>query len=109
MGSVLKIMIKTTKTCLFKTLGRAKSDNFQILTIFSDIQTAINSRLLTHRSTSDTEVLPLTPNTFLYPNGNGDISVKTDSTGCPDIEPTSRSQLLDALSERENLLNNFNE
>ena len=72
-------MIKTTKTCLFKTLDRAKSDYFQILTMISDIQRAINSRPLTYRSMSDTEVLPLAPNTFLYPNVNGDISVKTDS------------------------------
>ena len=35
--------------------------------------------------------------------------MKTDSGGCPDMEPTSRSQLLDALSEREKLLNNFKE
>ena len=35
--------------------------------------------------------------------------MKTDSGGCPDMEPTSRSQLLDALSKREKLLNNFKE
>ena len=48
----------------------------------------------------DTEVLP---NAFLHPNVYGDISVKMDSGGCPDMEPTSRSQLL------EKLLNNFKE
>ena len=77
--------------------------------MISDIQRAINSRPLTYRTMSDTEVLPLTPNAFLHPNVNGDISVKTDSGECPDMEPTSRSQLLDALSERKNLLDNFKE
>ena len=77
--------------------------------MISDIQKTINSRPLTYQSTSDTEVLPMTPNAFLHPNVNGDISVKTDSGGCPDMEPTSRSQLLDALIEREKLLNNFKE
>ena len=109
MGSVLERMIKTTKTCLVKTEGRAKSDYFQLLSMISDIQRAINSRLLTYRSTSDTEVLPLTTNAFLHPNVNGDISVKTDSGECLDMEPTSRSQLFDDLSEREKLLNNFKE
>ena len=109
MGSVCERRIKTTKNCLFKTLGRAKSDYFQLLTKISDIQRAINSRPLTYRSTSDTEVLPLTPNAFLHRNIDGNISVKTDSGGCPDMEPTSRSQLLDVLSEREKLLDNFKE
>ena len=109
MGSVWKRMIKTTKTCLFRTLGRAKFDYFQLLTMISDIQRAINSRPLTYRSTSDTEVLPLTPNAFLHPNVYGNISVKTDSGGCPDIKPISRSQLLDDLPEKEKLLNNFKE
>ena len=109
MGSVWERKIKATKTCLFKTLGRAKSNYFQLLTMISDIQRAINPRPLTYRSTSNTEVLPLMPNAFLHPNINGDISVKTDSGWCPDMEPTSRSQLLDALSEREKLLNNFKE
>ena len=57
MGSIWERMIKTTKTCLFKTLGRAKSDYFQLLTMISDIQRAINSRPLMHWSTSDTDVL----------------------------------------------------
>ena len=35
--------------------------------------------------------------------------MKTVSGGCPDMEPTSRSHLLDVLSEREKLLNNFKE
>ena len=35
--------------------------------------------------------------------------MKTDSGGCPDMEPTSRTQLLNTLSEREKLLNNFRE
>ena len=70
----------------------------------SDIRRAINSRPLTYQSTSGTVILLLTPNAFLHPNVNVDISVKMDSSGCPDMEPTSRSQLLVALSEREKLL-----
>ena len=77
--------------------------------MISDIQRAKNSRPLTYQSMSDTEVLHLTPNAFLLPNVNGDISVKMDSGGCPDMEPTSRSQLLNALSEREKFLKNFKE
>ena len=90
MGSVLERMIKTTETYLFKTLDRAKSDYFRFLTMISDIQKGINSWPLTYRSTSDTEVLPLTPNTFLHPNVNVDISVKMDSGRCSDMEPNSR-------------------
>ena len=41
MGSTWERMIKTTKTCLFKTLGRTKSELFQLLTMISDIQKAI--------------------------------------------------------------------
>ena len=77
--------------------------------MISVIKRAINSRPLTYRSTSDTEVSPLTPNAFLHPNINGDISVKTDSGGCSDVEPTFRSQFIVTLSEREKLLNNFKE
>ena len=107
MRSVWERMIKTTKACIFETLDRAKPDYFQLLTLISVIQKAMNSRPITCQSTSNTEVLPLTPNAFLHPNVNGDISVNKDSSGCPDMEPNSRSQLLDDLSKREKLLNNF--
>ena len=107
MGSVWKRMIKTTKTCLFKNLRRAKS--FQLLIMISHVQRTIDSRPLTYWSTSDTEVLSLIPNAFLHPNVNEDISVKADSGGWSDMQPTSRSQLLDAFPQREKLLNNFQE
>ena len=100
---------KNHKDLFFKALGRAKSDYFQLLILISDIQKAINARPLTYQSVSDTELLPLTPNAFLHPNVNGEIWVKIDSGGSPDIEPTSRSQLLDHLIEREKVLTNFKE
>ena len=47
MGRVWERMVKATKTRLFKTLGRAKSDYLELLNMMSDIQRAINSRPLT--------------------------------------------------------------
>ena len=61
--------------------------------MISNIQRAILSRPLTDGNTSDTEVLLLPPSGFLQLNVNGDISVKTNSDGGPDMEPNSRSQL----------------
>lgn len=57
---------------------------------------------------SDTELLSLIPSAFLHPNVNGEISVRTDSGGSPEMEPTSRSQLLVDLTEREKLLTSKN-
>ena len=47
-GSLWESMVKVVKSCLLKSIGRAKLTYFQLLTALSDIQNAINSRPLTY-------------------------------------------------------------
>ena len=45
-GSVWERMIRTIKSCMYKVIGRSRIKYFDLLTVLSDIQHAINSRPL---------------------------------------------------------------
>ena len=52
-GATWERLIRTIKSCLYKTVGRARISYFELLTVVSDIQAAINSRPLTYRSSEN--------------------------------------------------------
>ena len=59
-GSTWERLIRVVKSCLYKTVGRSRIKYFDLITIISDIQNAINSRPLTYRnSDSNLEVITL--------------------------------------------------
>ena len=67
MGSVWERMIKTVKLCLYKPVGRKAVEFYDPLTLFSDIQNAINSRPLTYRGSSDMGINIIAPVNFISP------------------------------------------
>jgi len=53
-------MIKSTKSCLKKTLGKARLTNEELLTVLTEVECILNSRPLTYLYPDDLEE-PLTP------------------------------------------------
>ncbi len=64
-GGIFERMIKSTKRCLRKVIGRAKLHYDELITALTEIEAVINSRPLTYLSPDDIEE-PLTPSHFLY-------------------------------------------
>ena len=62
-GATWEKLIHTIKSCLYKTIGRARLSYFELLTVISDIQSAITSRPLTYRS-SEGDLEAITPSSF---------------------------------------------
>ena len=77
-GSTWERMIRTIKSCLYKTIGRSRIRYFDLLTVISDVQSAISQRPLTYRCSSDSDLEVITPNCFLRPNANLGLVLKLD-------------------------------
>ena len=105
-GSVLERLIKTIKSCLYKSIGRNKCDYFDLLTEMSDIQDAINSRPLTYRCSGKSGLEIITPNSFIRPHYDGEVFLKTDEDIFID-EPPDRTSILCSLESRDLRLREF--
>ena len=57
-------LVRSTKHCLRKALGRAKFSHDELLTVIVEIEMVLNSRPLTYISADDLEE-PLTPSRLL--------------------------------------------
>lgn len=63
-GGIFERMIKSTKRCLRKVIGRAKLYYDELITALTEIEAVLNSRPLTYLSPDDFEE-PVTPSHFL--------------------------------------------
>ena len=97
-GSLWERLLRVVKGCLYKTIGRSSLEYFDFITILSDITDAINSRPLTY-TTSDNDVVPLTPNCFLKPHSRTSMVLPGSKSDAPFwSNPTkAREDLLKSL------------
>ena len=107
-GATWERLIRTVKSCLYKSIGRSKLSYFELLTVISDVQNAVNSRPLTYRS-SDNDLETITPNCFLNAGPNCNVLLRFDEDPIWERDPTSGDKLIDALSSREEMLSHFKE
>lgn len=107
-GGAFERMVKSTKRCLRKMVGRAHFSFDELLTALTEIESVINSRPLSYVSANDLEE-PLTPSHLLvgrrilnlpdhlgFPYDLGDEDFSTDST-----------QLTRRMRHLNNTLNHF--
>lgn len=104
-GSTWERLIKTVKGCLYKLVGRERLPYFELLTVLSDIQNAVNSRPLTYRCSGDYELDVISPNAFLCPHYNNSVFLNIKDNPF-DVEVPNRMNLLDSLEKRD-LLERF--
>ena len=107
-GATWERLIRTVKSCLYKSIGRSKLSYFELLTVISDVQNVVNSQPLTYRS-SDNDLETITPNCFLKADPNDNAILRFDEDPIWERDPTSKDTLTDALSARDELLSHFKE
>ena len=113
-GSVYERLIKTVKTSINKTIGRRKIQYINFLTLLSDIETVLNNRPLTYRS-SDNSIEVVTPNHFLKIPSQDNTMILTSPNDIPDIEDWDDpnyepyKQLVSSLEVRETLIKKYNQ
>lgn len=105
-GSTWERLIKTVKGCLCKLVGRERLPYFELLTVLSDIQNAVNSCPLTYRCSGDYELDVISPNAFLCPHYNNSVFLNIKDNPF-DVEVPNRMNLLDSLEKRDLLLERF--
>ena len=92
-GATWERLIRTVKSCLYKSIGRSR---------LSDVQNAVNSRPLTYCS-SDNDLETITPNCFLKADPKCNVILRFDEDPIWERDPTSRDNLIEALSSRDEM------
>ena len=105
-GATWERLIRVLKSCLYKTVGRSKMCYFDLLTILSDIQFAINSRPLSYRS-AENELEIITPAHFVRPFVNQALVLSQDDPASVWVEDDDRDQLVKSLERREQCFHSF--
>ena len=107
-GATWERMLRTIKSCLHKSIGRSSQSYFDLLTVLSDIERAINARPLTYKSKhNDLEVI--TPAHFTLGSVNKALVLPlTDVTPVWEAEP-SREDLIHDLNTRQEMFYKFRE
>ena len=103
-GAAWERMIRTLKSCLYKSLGKRKIEYFHLLTLLSEIKDAINNRPLTYQD-SDNDLSAITPNDFLKVSPNKSLVLSTSQ----DLVSPSHKDLVENLELREKLFDSFKE
>ena len=102
-GGIFERMVRSTKRCLKKTIGRAVLSYDELLTALTEVEMILNSRPLSYVSTEDLEE-PLTPSHLL--TGRRLLSLpdcalrpKTDLDDDLDISPTHLTNRMKYLNK----------
>ena len=106
-GSMWERLIRTVKSCLYKTIHRSKTNYFQLLTILSNIKNVINSRPLTYTSSNE-ELEVISPNSFLKPFGNANLVYYSDETSTV-LDPVDHGDLINTLNVQKEMFDHFKE
>ena len=105
MGSVWEQMIKTIKLNLYKAVGRKAVEFYDLLTLFSDMQNVINSRLLTYRCSSDMETDIIAPVNFISPYIKERLILRMDEDESSTFfNSSSNSENVSSLRIRDDML-----
>ena len=108
-GSTWGRMIRTIESCLYKTIRRSRIRYVDLLTVISDIQSAINQRPLTYWYSSDSDLEVITPKCFLRPNANLGLVLKLDDQDVWKSDPPSRLNVVKSIEARDSMLTRFRE
>lgn len=78
-GGVFEVMIKAAKRAMRKLLGNADITDEELITVMTGAEALINSRPLTYQTANASDIIPLTPNHFLFGQIGGDFAPDIDN------------------------------
>ena len=79
-GGAHEIMVKAAKKAIYAVLSNSDVNDEELITIFTGAESLINSRLLTYQSADVRDLIPLTPNHFLYGQMSGQFAPEAEET-----------------------------
>ena len=85
MGGIWEKIIRAVKKIMFSIIKNTVLTDFELMTIFTDIEVIVNNRPLTYVSDNPDDHEPLTPNHLLLGRYNGGAVIKE-----PDEDISSR-------------------
>ena len=100
-GGIFERMVRSTKRCLKKTIGKAVFSYDELLTAVTEVEMILNSRPLSYISTEDIEE-PLTPSHLLIGRrvlNLPDAALCQDENEDPEISPGHLSKRMKYLSK----------
>ena len=101
-GGFWERMVRMLKELLRRVLGKSTVNYEELNTILCDCEAVINSRPLTYLQDDPNDLVPLTPDMFIYSGGN---------SKAPDLDSVDRSSLIKRVKYlqklRENLRQRF--
>lgn len=103
-GGAFERMVRSTKRCLRKLIGRAQFSHDELSTALAEIESVINSRPLSYISTDDIEE-PLTPSHLIV--GRRILNLPDNLSHMWDLEDTEFTLDSDQATNRVKHLNNI--
>ena len=101
-------MTKTIKLCLYKAVGKKAVEFYDLLTLLSDIQNAINSRPLAYRYFSDMGIDVIASINFISPYiKEGLILGMAGDESSTFFNPLSNSESVSSFRIRDDMLQRF--
>ena len=79
-GGINEIMVKAAKTAIYAVVGNADVSDEELMTVFTGAENFLNSRPLTYQSSDVRDIVPLTPNHFLYGQAGGQLAPEAVET-----------------------------
>ena len=105
-GGLFEVMIRSTKRCLRKAIGRRRLTYEELTTVLIEIEAVLNSRPLTYIYEDDTEV-PLTPSHLFCGRRMLDTNELPTSNEEDDVKDINRADLVRKVKNEEDVVEHF--
>ena len=73
-------MVKAAKKAIYAVIGERDVNDEGLITVFAEVESLLNSRLLTYQSSDPRDDVPLTPNHFLHGQMGGQLAPESFET-----------------------------
>ncbi len=74
------MMVKAAKKAIYAVVGNVEISDEELMTVFSGAESLLYSQPLTYQSSDVQEIVPLTPNHFLYSRAGGQLAPEAVET-----------------------------
>ena len=73
-------MVKAAKKAIYAVVGERDVNDEGLITVFAEVESLLNSRLLTYQSSDPRDDVPLTPNHLLHGQMGGQFAPESVET-----------------------------
>ncbi|CAL4193431.1 unnamed protein product [Meganyctiphanes norvegica] len=92
---------------MYKVIGKEILNYYQMITVLSDVENAVNDRPLTYRCVGNSGLEIITPNSFIKPYVSDNLLFNNEDESLLTKKPPARRAIINLLENRDNMLLNF--